>query len=290
MENSEVFITPPSYWPIVGSFAVTMLAVGAVNWLHGEEFGPYLFFAGLASVLYLMYGWFGTVIAESRSGLKANKLVNTSLRWGMAWFIFSEVMFFGVFFGTLFYLRIITVPNLAGQYDNMYTHVLLWPNFKLAWPLIHTPDPSKFLGPGGLMHVWGIPAINTAILLTSGVTITFAHWALVKDQIKKAAVWQFITALLGMLFLYMQACEYLEAYLDKGLRLDSGVYGNTFFMLTGFHGLHVTIGTISLLVILFRMLKNDFNSKYHFAFEAIAWYWHFVDVVWLILFIFVYWI
>ena len=168
--------------------------------------------------------------------------------------------------------------------------MLLWPHFDLQWPLMHTPDPSEYLGPHSLMHVWGIPSFNTAILLTSGITITMAHWALIKNEIKKSAVWQLITALLGVFFLYMQSVEYLEAYLEKGLRLDAGVYGNTFFMLTGFHGLHVTIGTIALLVIFYRILKNDFDAKYHFAFEAVAWYWHFVDVVWLILFIFVYWL
>ena len=138
--------------------------------------------------------------------------------------------------------------------------------------------------------MWGIAAINTAILLTSGVTITVAHFSLLKNKYRMMVAAQVATILLGLLFLVLQVKEYMEAYFEMGLTLASGIYGTTFFMLTGFHGLHVTIGVICLSVILYRMLRRDFNSHQHFAFEAVSWYWHFVDVVWLLLFVFVYWL
>ena len=241
-------------------------------------------------VLYIFYGWFGTVISENRSGVLQNKQVDRSFRWGMCWFIFSEVMFFGAFFGALFYVRLVVMPILGGQSTHVASHVLLWPSFQDVWPLLKNPNPSSFSGPQSVMEAWGIPAINTLILLTSGLTVTIAHWSLIKNRRKTMLLFQLITALLGVSFLVMQGHEYAVAYLEKGLTLGSGIYGTTFFMLTGFHGLHVTIGTIGLTVILYRMWGRDFNPHNHFAFEAVAWYWHFVDVVWLFLFVFVYWL
>jgi cytochrome c oxidase subunit III len=239
---------------------------------------------GFMILLYMMFRWFGDVISESEGG-KYGRWEDVSFRWGMSWFIFSEVVFFGIFFGALFYARELVVPWLAGEGNNFFTHTLLWPAFENVWPST---------GPAGepveRMGAWGIPSLNTAILLSSGVTITIAHHMLRAGRRHALAVWLAATYLLGFLFLGLQAEEYVHAYNDEGLRLDTGIYGNTFFALTGFHGLHVTLGAIMLLVIWVRVLRGHFSAQRHFAFEAIAWYWHFVDVVWLLLFFFVYWV
>jgi cytochrome c oxidase subunit 3 len=290
-DNKDGYYLPsPSSWPAKASVGLFCMAIGAANWLHGEKFGPYLLAFGFAILIYIIYGWFGTVIRENRAGLLANAQVDRSFRWGMCWFIFSEVMFFGAFFGALFFIRAFVIPVLGGGAHPLTTHMVLWPNFHASWPLFVNPNPGEYVGPESIMNAWGIPALNTAILLTSGVTITIAHWSLLKSKRMIMLVSQLATILLGMGFLVMQAYEYSEAYMEKGLTLGSGSYGTTFFMLTGFHGLHVTIGTIGLMVILYRMFKRDFNPHNHFAFEAISWYWHFVDVVWLLLFVLVYWL
>lgn len=286
------YLPNPSYWPIIGSIAIFCLLVGAANWLHGNTIGPILFTIGAILLAIMLFGWFSTVIQETRAGLLQNPQVDRSFRWGMVWFIFSEIMFFAAFFGALFYARVLSVPWLGGAGNSAasMTHLLLWPQFNENWPLLQTPNPALYPGPGEVMHAWGIPAINTAILLTSGLTITIAHWGVLKNRRVQMIIAQLATILLGISFLCLQAHEYWEAYTRLSLKLSAGIYGTTFFMLTGFHGLHVTIGTIMLIVILWRMLKGDFNSQEHFGFEATSWYWHFVDVVWLALFIFVYWL
>jgi cytochrome c oxidase subunit 3 len=237
-----------------------------------------------------MVRWFGQVIAESEGGLY-NKQVDLSFRWGMAWFIFSEVMFFAAFFGALFYVRQLSVPWLGDT-------ELLWPGYDASWPTAG-PKGQALVEPALLtdiskqftpMGAWGIPAWNTLILLTSGATVTWAHWGLLKDNRAQLITGLFLTVALGLLFLSLQVYEYAHAYAELGLTLKTGVYGSTFFMLTGFHGMHVTLGTIMLIVILGRSLKGHFKPDHHFGFEAVAWYWHFVDVVWLGLFIFVYWL
>lgn len=289
--NNQYYLPGPSSWPIKGCIALFTAFVGGANWLHGEWFGPYLTALGMALLIYLAYGWFGTVVKEDRQGLLASPRMDRSYRLSVMWFIFSEVAFFSAFFAALFYARLIAIPALGGtSTTDILSHILLWPGFSAQWPVLHAPDPSQFIGPHEVMATWGIPAINTSILLTSGITITIAHWALLKRQRITMLVAQGATILLGMLFLLMQANEYGEAYLHKGLTLASGIYGTVFFALTGFHGLHVTLGTLGLIVIFYRMLKRDFNEHHHFAFEGVAWYWHFVDVVWLFLFIFVYWL
>lgn len=284
------YLPNPSHWPIVGSIALFCFFVGLANWIHGNSIGPYLFFGGILIMLFMMFGWFGTVIREGRAGLLHDPQVDRSFRWGMLWFIFTEVMFFGAFFGALFYTRVLSVPWLGGEGSGVMTHILLWPGFHATWPLYQTPNPSLFVGPKSVMETWGIPAINTSILLTSGVTVTIAHWGIFRNRRWQMILFQFLTILLGISFLSMQAHEYIVAYTQKGLTLGSGIYGSTFFMLTGFHALHVTLGTIMLCVILYRMLRGDFNREDHFGFEAVSWYWHFVDVVWLGLFVFVYWL
>jgi cytochrome c oxidase subunit 3 len=288
-KSSQAYYLPaPSSWPLKGSIALICVMAGAANWLHDSPIGPYLFFFGFLMLLYIIYGWFGTVIKENRQGLLNNPQVDRSFRRGMIWFIFSEVMFFGAFFGALFYARMFAVPALNGTEGHVTTHLLLWPTFKATWPLLNNPDPAYFIGPKAVMNPWSIPLLNTLILLTSGVTVTIAHWAILKDRRKTMIISQLLTILLGVAFLVLQAHEYGEAYEHLGLTLASGIYGTTFFMLTGFHGLHVTIGTLGLTIILYRMIKGDINSHNHFSFEAISWYWHFVDVVWLLLFLFVY--
>ncbi|MEJ2321089.1 MAG: cytochrome c oxidase subunit 3 [Gammaproteobacteria bacterium] len=241
---------------------------------------------GVAIFLYMLYRWFGEVIDESLSG-KYSDQVDTSFRMGMGWFIFSEVMFFAAFFGALFYARVLSIPWLGGEGDGVMTNAVLWSGFEAVWP---TNGPAEVGGTFEVMGAWGLPAINTLILLTSGVTVTFAHWSLKQNNQSRTTLWLAATVALGFIFVGLQAYEYQHAWNDLNLTLGSGIYGSTFYMLTGFHGLHVTIGAIMLLVMMFRSAKGHFSPHNHFAFEAAAWYWHFVDVVWLGLFIFVYWL
>ena len=275
------YLPSPSYWPVTGSVALFLMAFGGVLWMNHVGAGPYVVLVGAAILIYMMFGWFGTVIGESESG-KYNKQVDVSFRWAMSWFIFSEVMFFAAFFGALFYMRVLSVPWLS-EAD---TGSLLWPSFKAAWP-VSGPGISEQFTP---MGAWGIPAINTAILLSSGVTVTIAHWALKQNKRSQLNWFMFFTIALGITFLTLQAYEYGHAYHALNLTLATGAYGSTFFMLTGFHGFHVTVGTIMLIVIWIRCLKGQFTPEHHFGFEGVSWYWHFVDVVWLGLFVFVYWL
>jgi cytochrome c oxidase subunit 3 len=271
-------------WPIVGSIGLFLLMLGAGMMMNQSSIGSVVSIIGALIVIVMLFGWFGTVINESERGA-FNAQVDSSFRWGMSWFIFSEVMFFAVFFATLFYARQLVVPWLAGEGNNFFTHFLLWDGFENAWPTAG-PRGEEF----EIMPAWGIPAINTAILLSSGVTITAAHHALRARHRTALVIWLGATWILGAIFLWLQMDEYSHAYHELGLRLDTGIYGATFFMMTGFHGLHVTLGTIMLIVIWFRVLRGHFTPEHHFAFEATAWYWHFVDIVWLGLFVFVYWL
>lgn len=281
--HSGYYLPEPSKWPLVGSVGLFTMLGGLAHLLHGGS--PIFMIAGSLIVLYMMFGWFGTVIRESEKGVY-NSQVDRSFRWGMGWFIFSEVMFFGAFFGALFYARLFSVPWLGGEGTRGITH-LLYPHFSAAWP---TNGPGEVGGHFTPMEAWGIPAINTLILLTSGVTVTWAHWGLKKNSRAQLILGLILTIALGVTFLTLQAHEYIHAYEQLNLKLGTGIYGTTFFMLTGFHGLHVTIGVIMLTVMLIRSIFGHFTPDHHFAFEAAAWYWHFVDVVWLFLFIFVYWL
>jgi cytochrome c oxidase subunit 3 len=252
--------------------------------MNGSAMAQWTFWLGLATIIFMLFGWFGEVIRESQAGLY-NAQVDGSFRMGMSWFIYSEVMFFAVLFGALFYARALSVPWLGGSGTGASTNELLWQGYVPMWP---TNGPGNLGGEFQTIPAFGIPFINTLILLTSGITITLAHHALIKDQRRELVTWLAATVLLGFIFLVFQVGEYKEAYTELGLTLGSGIYGATFFMLTGFHGMHVTLGAIMLTVILVRSIKGHFKPKHHFAFEAVAWYWHFVDVVWLGLFIFVY--
>lgn len=283
--NSRYYVPHNSYWPIFASVSLFILMYGGAVFLNGGSY--FTLITGFFILLSIIFGWFFTVIFESEHGLY-NKQMDRSFRWGMVWFIFSEVMFFLAFFGALFYARRYSVPWLGGETNSsVLTHSMLWPTYSANWP---TNGPHNIGGLFSPMHAWGLPAINTLILLSSGITITIAHWGLVQSNRKQLIKWLSITISLGILFLILQATEYHEAYTELNLTLGSGIYGSTFFILTGFHGLHVTIGAIILTVVLIRSLFGHFTANRHFAFEAAAWYWHFVDVVWLGLFIFVYWL
>ena len=274
------YVPNPSYWPLVGSFALFFLAMGAVGIFNRIGWLSWSLALGLVILLVMLVGWFSTVAGESEARLY-NKKVDLSFRWSMSWFIFSEVMFFAAFFGALFYARVYSLPWL-GDLDNK----LLWPEFRTAWPSAGPYLPPEF----SAMHAWGIPALNTFLLLSSGVTVTYAHWALKENNRKGLILGLLATVVLGFTFLGFQIYEYVHAYQDLNLKLSTGVFGSTFFMLTGFHGFHVTLGAVMLTVILARSIKGHFTPDHHFAFEAVAWYWHFVDVVWLLLFVFVYWV
>ena len=287
-DSGSYYIPHGSKWPIIASIAVCTAMVGGSTLLNGNPSGKYILFVGLALIVYMMVGWFSTVISESEEGLY-DAQVETSFRMGMIWFIFSEVMFFAAFFGALYYVRAYSLPWLGGEGTGLATNTFLWPNYEAVWPN-NANGPGEIGGDFKVMGAWGLPAINTAILLTSGVTLTWAHHALKEMKRFQLIIGLGLTVLLGAIFMYFQALEYGHAFNDLNLNMGSGIYGSTFFMLTGFHGFHVTIGTIMLLVILARCIYGHFNPKNHFAFEAVAWYWHFVDVVWLGLFVFVYWL
>ena len=289
VDSSKYYIPHGTPWPIIGSVALFTTMLGVVAWLN-EWFGPVMFAAGLGILAIMFIGWFRTVINESEAGTY-NLDVDRSFRMGMVWFIISEVMFFSAFFGALFYARQLSVPWIGGEGVKVFNKIFLWQNYDAGWP---TNGPAK-LGPRAdgtfeVIPAFGVPALNTLILLSSGVTITIAHHALKAGKRNVLKFFLALTFVLGFLFVSLQAREYGEAYLHRGLQLSTGVYGSTFFMLTGFHGLHVTIGAIMLTVIWLRTLRGHFTPARHYGFEAVAWYWHFVDVVWLGLFIFVYWI
>jgi cytochrome c oxidase subunit 3 len=283
------FLPAPTYWPLLGSIGLFCLALSIANFVHGNAIAPYLFFMGALSLAYMMFSWFGAVINESMMGLHSAQMDRT-YRWSMAWFIVSEIAFFAAFFGALFYAHYLAVPQLGGLRPPYSTHHYLWPHFQATWPLLINPNSQLFPGPRDVIPTWGIPALNTLILLSSAACVTFAHWGLKNNQRRRLNIGLILTIILGLAFLSMQAHEYIEAYSQFHLTLGSGIYGTTFFMLTGFHAAHVTIGLTMLIIILIRCLKGHFQPEHHFAFEAVAWYWHFVDVVWLFLFVFVYWL
>lgn len=286
--NSTYYVPENSHWPIIAAFGIMMTLMGAALWVNQVAYSATMTLVGLGVIFYLFFGWFRDVITESMSG-KYNVDVDLSFRHGMVWFITSEAFFFITFFGVLFYVRSIAIPYLGGE-GQLGASSLLWEGFNAAWPLLQLPDASQYTVAKAAMGPGGIPAINTAILLTSGVTITWAHWALKRGQ-RQQLVWGLLsTSFLGVVFIILQAYEYGYAYSALDLTLNSGVYGSIFYMLTGFHGLHVTIGSIMLIIISIRCMKGHFTISQHFGFEAVAWYWHFVDVVWLVLYVFVYWL
>ncbi|HSI48374.1 MAG TPA: cytochrome c oxidase subunit 3 [Ideonella sp.] len=280
------FIPAPSRHPVMAAVGLFFVILGAGQWVNGHGWGAYSLAAGLLIWLTVLFQWFSQAIGESESGQYSDR-IDVSYRWSMSWFIFSEVMFFAAFFGALYWARVHALPSL-GSIENQ----LLWPDFKAVWPSTAagmTASPADTVAPFTTMGPWPIPTINTGILLTSGVTLTIAHHALIAGHRSKTVAWMCVTVLLGILFLGFQVYEYHHAYTELNLKLSSGIYGSTFFMLTGFHGFHVFVGMLMLLFITIRLSKGHFTPQRHFGFEGAAWYWHFVDVVWLGLYLIVYW-
>ncbi len=280
------FVPGPSAYPVLTSLGLFFVILGAGQWINGHGWGAYSLLAGLVIWALVMFNWFGAAIRESEGGLYSDR-IDVSFRWSMSWFIFSEVMFFGAFFGALYWARLHAVPNL-GSLEN----ALLWPDFKALWPSVQagaTASPAGIVEPFTTVGPFWLPTINTALLLTSGVTLTIAHHALIANQRAKCIAFMWFTVLLGATFLVVQGYEYHHAYAELNLKLSSGIFGSTFFMLTGFHGFHVFVGMLMLLFITLRLQKGHFTPKRHFGFEGAAWYWHFVDVVWLGLYVAVYW-
>ncbi|AMD02361.1 cytochrome c oxidase subunit 3 [Halomonas chromatireducens] len=282
--SGSYYVPATSKWPVLGSLALGMMMVGTgMVLVHGR--GTLIMLLGLAGVVAVMALWFRDVVVESRSGLYDAQM-DRSFRWGMGWFIFSEVMFFAAFFGALFYVRMFAIPWLGGEGTKGPT-ALLWPEFTAHWPLLSPPDPS-ISGPAQVFSPWHLPLVNTLILISSSITLTVAHEALKEGHRKICRNWLAGTVLLGLTFIVIQGVEYYEAYAHYGITLEAGIYGATFFILTGFHGVHVIVGTLILIVMLVRVMKRHFSPEEHFGFEASCWYWHFVDVVWVGLFLFVY--
>jgi len=283
--STRYFVPAPSVWPFVLTAALIATLGGFSSYLESGSIGVVPGIVGLLATFVVVFFWVRGVALESEGGAY-NPQVDRTFRMGMSWFIFSEVMFFGAFFGALFYARHLSLPWLSGEsLSKVATHLTLWPSFENTWP---TNGPAALGGAFETVSAWGLPFLNTCLLLTSGVTITLAHHALKANHRMACILWMWATVALGIIFLYCQAFEYHHAYTELNLTLHSGIYGSTFFMLTGFHGMHVTLGTIMLIIITLRLMAGHFKPESHFGFEGVAWYWHFVDVVWIGLFIFVY--
>ena len=281
------FVPPPSRHPVMAAIGLFFVILGASQWINGASWGAWVLAFGMLFWLGTLFQWFRQSIAESEGGLYGHR-VDLSFRWSMSWFIFSEVMFFGAFFTALWWARSHSVPAL-GNLDN----ALLWPDFKAVWPSLvagATASPADIIEPFTTMTPFWLPTINTALLLSSGVTVTIAHHALRENHRGRTIAFMWMTVLLGITFLFVQGYEYFHAYSELNLKLSSGVYGSTFYMLTGFHGFHVFVGMLMLLFITLRLQKGHFTADKHFGFEGAAWYWHFVDVVWLGLYTLVYWL
>lgn len=296
--ESTYYVPEQSKLPILMALGAGLFIYGAGSVMISGD--PLFLLAGIGVMILVLFRWFSTVIDENMRGM-ADAQLKRSYVWGMSWFIFSEVMFFACFFGALFYVRMWALPWLSGESVGQQNPELLWNGFEAEWPLLTTPDQvvngdrAQFIGAheglsfpgwGNLLHY--LPLWNTVVLLASSVTVHFAHVALKANKRSVFNFWLGFTVALGAFFLYLQYLEYHHAYVELGLTLQSGIYGSTFFMLTGFHGAHVTMGTIFLAVQLLRSLRGHFKADDHFGFEAASWYWHFVDVVWVGLFIFVY--
>ena len=281
------FVPGPSSRPVMSAIGLFFVILGASQWIKGAGWGAWCLAFGMLFWLVTLFQWFRDSITESEGGMYGHR-IDLSYRWSMSWFIFSEVMFFGAFFTALWWARSHSVPAL-GSLDN----ALLWPDFKAVWPSLAavgaTASPANTVEPFSTVGPFWLPTINTALLLSSGVTLTIAHHALRENHRGRTIAFMWMTVLLGIIFLCVQGYEYSHAYSELNLKLSSGVYGSTFYMLTGFHGFHVLVGMLMLLFITLRLQKGHFTADKHFGFEGAAWYWHFVDVVWLGLYILVYW-
>ena len=303
MSTQNYYVPDQSRFPIFMAVSLFLLVMGASSTINNlgdaDNNSVYILYAGFLSLFTTLFFWFRQVVKEHLAGLDSNQL-KTSYVYGMAWFIFSEVMFFAAFFGALFYVRNFAVPWLGGVGEKGIgvAALDLWDGFESAWPLIETPDKgadykdtgfTSMSWPGFDKALTWLPLWNTIVLLSSSLTVHHAHVGLKNGNRKQFNVWLGITVTLAVIFVFLQAAEYYAAYTHYGLTLNSGIYGSTFFMLTGFHGFHVMMGGIMLGIMLARSLfAGHFEDHDHFGFEAASWYWHFVDVVWVMLFLFVY--
>jgi cytochrome c oxidase subunit 3 len=312
----KYYVPEKSRLAICATTGLLLSIFGAASIMNDMTFGDpgestnswTIFLLGMFFFVATLFGWFRTVIRENIAGMNSEQL-KKSYVLGMFWFIFSEVMFFFAFFGALFYVRTLVGPWLAGEGEGGRMNGLLWPGFEFSWPMMQTPQEavggaaSQPIANNGSFtsahtsmsfadaHVWWhwLPMWNTLVLLSSSFTCHLAHMGILAGDRKKFNLWLAITVLLGAIFLVLQVMEYREAYVHFGLTLNAGIYGSTFFMLTGFHGFHVFMGMTMLLIQLLRsVIGKQFTATDHFGFEASSWYWHFVDVVWVFLFLFVY--
>lgn len=257
-QQHSFHLVDPSPWPIIAAFAAFMVTFGGVLYMHGYSGGGFLWRFGLLMILFMMFCWWRDIIREGTLEGQHTATVQTGLRYGMLLFILSEVMFFLAFFWAFFHSSFNPSQALGA----------VWP------PVFLT-----------ILNPWKIPLLNTVILLSSGATVTWAHHSIVWGSKRQAIIALTLTVVLATVFTGLQALEYITA----PFTISDGIYGSTFYMATGFHGFHVFVGTCALFVSLVRVYLNHFTREHHFGFEAAAWYWHFVDVVWLFLFVTVYW-
>jgi cytochrome c oxidase subunit 3 len=313
-EYEKYYVPEKSPLAIFATIGLVLSVFGAAHYINAlsysepGEASPLVMYLGLCVFAATLFIWFRTTIRENIAGMASSQMKRTYVL-GMYWFIFSEVMFFAAFFGALFYVRNLAGPWLGGEGEAGRMNHLLWEGFQFNWPMMETPQEAV----GGVgkqpianngtfssaqtsmafaeAHAWylWLPLWNTLVLLSSSVTVHMAHTGLLNGRKNVFNLWLAVTVALGVLFLVLQAAEYHEAYAQFGLTLNSGIYGSTFFMLTGFHGFHVFMGMTMLAIQLYRSLaRGHFTAADHFGFEASSWYWHFVDVVWVFLFLFVY--
>jgi cytochrome c oxidase subunit 3 len=315
-EYEKYYVPEKSKMAVMATIGLILSIYGAASIMNDMTFGDpnettgswSIFLFGLFFFVATLFAWFRTAIRENLAGMNSAQL-KKSYVLGMFWFIFSEVMFFFAFFGALFYVRVLVGPWLAGEGEAGRMNGLLWEGFEFSWPMMQTPQEAvggaaaqpianngSFTSPETSMsfsevtawYKW-LPLWNTIILLSSSVTVHIAHMGILDGNKSKFNLWLGITVLLGILFVGVQIFEYYEAYAHFGLTLNAGIYGSTFFMLTGFHGFHVLMGMTMLLIQWLRSVRGGhFTADDHFGFEASSWYWHFVDVVWVFLFLFVY--
>ncbi|HKK22265.1 MAG TPA: cytochrome c oxidase subunit 3 [Pseudohaliea sp.] len=314
--HESYYVPEKSKMAVMATIGLVLSIFGAASLMNDMTFGEpgadskssLILYAGLFVFGATLFTWFRQAVRENIAGMNSAQL-KKSYVLGMGWFIFSEVMFFAAFFGALFYVRNLVGPWLAGEGDGGRMNHLLWEGFQFSWPMMQTPQEavggagSQLIANNGTFtsahqsmafaeaHAWyaWLPLWNTLILLSSSVTVHIAHMGLLDNNRRKFNLWLGLTVLLGIVFVILQAAEYYEAYAHFGLTLNSGIYGSTFFMLTGFHGFHVAMGTFMLGVQLYRSVRaGHFTADDHFGFEGSSWYWHFVDVVWVFLFLFVY--
>jgi cytochrome c oxidase subunit 3 len=315
-EYEKYYVPDRSKLAVCATIGLIMSIFGAASIMNDMTFGDpnestsswSIFLFGLFFFVGTLFNWFRITIKENIAGMNSAQL-KKSYVLGMFWFIFSEVMFFFCFFGALFYVRTLAGPWLAGEGEAGRMNHLLWEGFEYTWPMMQTPqeavggassqlianngsfqsaEKTMDFGEVSAWYAW-LPLWNTIILLSSSFTVHVAHLGLLDGNKKKFNLWLGLTVLLGMVFLCVQVYEYYEAYAHFGLTLNSGIYGSTFFMLTGFHGFHVAMGMTMLLIQWLRSVRGGhFTAEDHFGFEASSWYWHFVDVVWVFLFLFVY--